>query len=100
MFTRENGEPWHPDRVKKLFEQAVKAIDVPRIRMHDLRHTWATLALRAGVNPKVVQERLGHANISITMDTYSHVLPDLQESAAELVASLVALASEEDDEPS
>ena len=100
VFTRENGEPWHPDRVKKLFEQAVKKIDVPRIRMHDLRHTWATLALRAGVNPKVVQERLGHANISITMDTYSHVLPDLQESAAELVASLVALASEEDDEPS
>ena len=100
VFTRESGEPWHPDRVKKLFEQAVKKTDVPRIRMHDLRHTWATLALRAGVNPKVVQERLGHANISITMDTYSHVLPDLQESAAELVASLVALASEEDDEHS
>ena len=95
VFTREDGSPWHPDRARKLFEQAVKDVDVPRIRMHDLRHTWATLALRAGVNPKVVQERLGHANISITMDTYSHVLPDLQESAAELVASLVELAGEE-----
>jgi integrase len=100
VFTRENGEPWHPDRTKKLFERAVKAVEVPRIRMHDLRHTWATLALRAGVNPKVVQERLGHANISMTMDTYSHVLPDLQESAAELVASLVELAGEGSEEPS
>jgi integrase len=89
VFTRENGAPWHPDRVRKLFEEAMATVDVPRIRMHDLRHTWATLALRAGVHPKVVQERLGHANIAITMDTYSHVLPDMQESAAELVAALV-----------
>ena len=70
-------------------EEAVKAAPVPRIRLHDLRHTWATLALRAGVHPKVVQERLGHKNISITMDLYSHVMPDMQESAAELVASIV-----------
>jgi integrase len=89
VFTRENGEPWHPDRVTKLFDQAVKAAALPRIRLHDLRHTWATLALRAGVHPKVVQERLGHANIKITLDCYSHVLPDMQESAAELVAALV-----------
>lgn len=65
------------------------AVDVPRIRLHDLRHTWATMALTAGVHPKVVQERLGHSNIKITMDTYSHVLPGLQKSAAELVAGLV-----------
>ena len=89
VFTREDGSPWHPDRVTKLFDQAVKAAPVPRIRLHDLRHTWATLALRAGVHPKVVQERLGHKNISITMDLYSHVMPDMQESAAELVASIV-----------
>ena len=89
VFTRENGEPWHPDRVRILFGQAVAALDVPRIRLHDLRHTWATLALQAGIHPKVVQERLGHANIAITMDRYAHVLPNLQESAAELVAALV-----------
>ena len=95
MFTREDGAPWHPDRVRVLFQQALKTVDVTRIRMHDLRHTWATLALRAGVHPKVVQERLGHANIRITLDTYSHVLPDMQESAAELVASLIAAADAE-----
>ena len=90
VFTREDGEPWHPDRVRVLFQQALKVVGMRHIRMHDLRHTWATLALRAGVHPKVVQERLGHANIRITLDTYSHVLPDMQESAAELVASIVA----------
>ena len=63
--------------------------------MHDLRRTWATQALRAGVHPKVVQERLGDNNIRITPDTYSHVLPDMQESAAEMVAALVAAADDE-----
>lgn len=96
VFCRENGEPWHPDRITKLFDQAVKAAGVPRIRLHDLRHTHATLALRAGVHPKVVQERLGHANISITMDTYSHVLPDMQESAAEMVAALIDLSDDDE----
>lgn len=65
-----------------------------RIRFHDLRHTHATLALQAGVHPKVVQERLGHSDISITLQTYSHVLPGMQAAAASLVASLV-FATEE-----
>ena len=95
VFTREDGQPWHPDRVRVLFQRAITETGAPRIRLHDCRHTWATLALRAGVHPKVVQERLGHANIRITLDTYSHVLPDMQESAAELVASVVAAALEE-----
>lgn len=89
IFTRENGEPWHPDRITTLFGEAVTAAGAPRIRLHDLRHGWATLALGAGIHPKVVQERLGHANIAMTMDRYSHVIPALQESAAELVASIV-----------
>jgi len=92
IFTREDGAPWHPDRVQKLFQQAVAGVDVPRIRMHDLRHGWATYALRGGVHPKVVQERLGHANIKITLDTYSHVLPDMQGAAASLVAGMIAAA--------
>jgi integrase len=92
VFTRENGEPWRPNMITRLFEEAVKRVDVPQIRMHDRRHTWATPALRAGIHPKVVQERLGHANISLTMDAYSHVMPDMQESAAELVAALVDLS--------
>ncbi len=61
----------------------------PRIRFHDLRHTHATLALAAGVHPKIVSERLGHASIAITMDTYSHAIPTLDEDAARAVASLV-----------
>ena len=58
------------------------------IRLHDLRHGWATLSLQAGVHPKVVQERLGHANISLTLDTYCHVTADLHDDAAERVAAL------------
>ena len=57
--------------------------------VHDLRHTHATLALQAGVHPKVVSERLGHATVSITLDTYSHAIPAMQESAAALIAGLV-----------
>ena len=54
-------------------------------RLHDLRHTHATMLLRQGVHPKVVQERLGHANVGITLDTYSHVAPHMQEEAAERI---------------
>jgi len=55
------------------------------VRFHDLRHTHATQLLQAGVHPKVVQERLGHASIGITLDTYSHVMPGMQEEAAEKI---------------
>jgi len=65
------------------------AADLPRIRLHDLRHTHATLALQAGVHPKVVQERLGHATISITLDVYSHAIPAMQEDAAGRIAAMV-----------
>jgi integrase len=64
----------------------VKKAMLPQIRLHDLRHTHATLALQAGVHPKVVSERLGHATVSITLDTYSHAIPALQEEAAALIA--------------
>ena len=90
VFTQENGQPLHPDRVSKLFDDAQKKAAVPRIRLHDLRHTCAVLHLTAGVHVEVVQERLGHATIAVTMDTYSHVLPGMQEEAAELIAALLA----------
>ncbi len=60
----------------------LKKAGLPHIRFHDLRHSHATLLLKAGIHPKIVSERLGHANIGITLDTYSHVLPGLQERAA------------------
>jgi integrase len=66
----------------------VKKAMLPPIRLHDLRHTHTTLALQAGVHPKVVSERLGHATVSITLDTYSHAIPALEEAAA-LIAGLV-----------
>jgi integrase len=73
------------DRIWRRFKTKQKL----EIRFHDLRHTHATLALQAGVHPKVVSERLGHATVSITLDTYSHAIPALHEEAAALIAGLV-----------
>ena len=89
VFTREDGRPLHPREVTRAFSRHVLNARVPVIRLHDLRHTHATLALAAGIHPKVVQERLGHANIAITPDTYSHAVPALEEEAAHTVAALV-----------
>ena len=75
--------------VSRCFRRAVKAAKLPEINLHDLRHTHATLALRAGIHPKVVSERLGHATGSITLDTYSHAIPAMQEEEAALIAQLV-----------
>jgi integrase len=89
VFTKEDGEAWHPEVVSRFFRAAVQRSRLPEIRLHDLRHTHATLALRAGIHPKVVSERLGHATIAITLDTYSHAIPAMQEEAAVLIADLV-----------
>jgi integrase len=89
VFTAENGAALDPESVSRYWRQAVKKSMLPRIRLHDLRHTHATLALQAGIHPKVVSERLGHANISITLDTYSHAIPAIQEEVAALIAGLV-----------
>ena len=89
LFTTQTGAPLHPDRARLLFQRAAKQAGLPVIRLHDLRHTHATLALAAGIHPKIVSERLGHANIGITLDTYSHCLPALSEEAACRVAALV-----------
>ena len=72
--------------------ELVQLARLPRIRLHDLRHTHATLALQAGVHPKVVQERLGHASVKVTLDTYSHVLPPMHQEAAARVAALIDVA--------
>jgi len=89
VFTREDGNGLHPQAVSQAFERSVRHADVPAIRFHDLRHTHATLMLGASVHPKVVQERLGHASIQITLDTYSHVMPGMQADAAARVGALV-----------
>ena len=89
VFTLENGAALDPESVSRYWRQAVKKAMLPTIRLHDLRHTHATLTLQAGVHPKVVSERLGHATVSITLDTYSHAIPAMQEEAAALIAGLV-----------
>ena len=86
--------PLHPERATRLFHKASRKAGVPEIRLHDLRHSNASLALSAGIHPKVVSERLGHANIGITLDTYSHLLPALSEEAPCRVAALVVPGSE------
>jgi integrase len=84
------GRPLQPHSVTQRWEQARNAGVVPKgMRFHDLRHTHATQLLRAGVNAKVVSERLGHANVSITLNTYAHVLPDMQQSAVDALDWLV-----------
>jgi integrase len=69
------GGPLQPSAVGQRFQRLRLDAGLPYIRLHDLRHTYATLALEAGVHPKVVSERLGHAGIAITLDLYAHVLP-------------------------
>jgi integrase len=89
VFTREDGRFVHPDRFSQLFDKYVETAGLRRIRLHDLRHTHATLALAAGVHPKVVSERLGHATVAFTLDVYSHAVPALQEKAADRVVAVV-----------
>ena len=73
---------------RRSFQPLIERAGVPRIRFHDMRHTHATLLLLAGENPKVVSERLGHAGVEITLNTYSHVLPTMQKAAAERLNKL------------
>ncbi len=82
VFTKPSGAKHDPSTVSHKFAAIGREAGFPGLRMHDLRHTHATLLLAQGVHPKIVQGRLGHATIAMTMDVYSHVLPGLQEAAA------------------
>lgn len=77
--------PFEERKLDKATKKLMADAGVPVIRMHDLRHTFATVALARGINPKVVQEMLGHASVKITLDTYSHVVPGMFEDAAEAI---------------
>lgn len=79
----DNGEPFKPNYVSQNFRKVRKKLKLPDISFHDLRHTHATLLLEQQVHPKIVQERLGHSTITTTLDTYSHILPNIQQEAAE-----------------
>ncbi len=89
VFTDERGGRLHPDLFTQRFDRLVARSGLPRIRLHDLRHTHATLGLAAGVPVRVMSERLGHASPEFTMRQYMHVLPGMQAAAAQQIADLV-----------
>jgi integrase len=83
VFASEMGKPLDRRYITThCFKPLLKRAGVPQVRFHDLRHTCATLLLSKNINPKIVSEMLGHASIAITLDTYSHVLPNMQSEAA------------------
>jgi len=82
VFSHPDGTPIRPNTVSRAFKLYAERVGLPTGRFHDLRHTHATLLLKQGVHPKIVSERLGHSGVAITLDTYSHVLPGMQEEAA------------------
>ncbi|MDP9363206.1 MAG: site-specific integrase [Chloroflexota bacterium] len=89
VFCTGEGKPLNPNNLLRAYKAVIGKASVPNIRFHDLRHTHATLLLRAGQPVKVVSERLGHAKTSITLDTYAHVLPDMQDGAVEKLGEIL-----------
>lgn len=89
VFCHRDGRPYIPDMFSREFDRRVKRHKLPRIRLHDLRHTYATLALQVGVPAKVVSERLGHSSVTVTLDLYSHVMPAVEGEHADAVAKLI-----------
>ncbi|GAA4207486.1 site-specific integrase [Actinocatenispora rupis] len=98
IFTWEDGRPIHPDVVRQRFHRMAAACGLPRIRLHDVRHSYATAALKAGVHPAVVSKRLGHSSEAFTMSVYTHVLPGMDRDAADTIAKLI-MPAEEASEP-
>ncbi len=91
VFTSRTGKPVEPRNLREYFSLITKKAGLPPIRFHDLRHTHATLLLKQGIHPKIVSERLGHSSISMTLDTYSHVIPSMQKEAAEMFDQIIAV---------
>lgn len=84
LFCEWDGKPLKPATISQYWMRLIKRLNYPHIRFHDLRHTHASLMLKQGISPKVIQERLGHATISTTLDIYSHVTPGMQRQAVEV----------------
>lgn len=89
VFCLEDGSPIHPEAIANAFQAAARTAGLPVIRFHDLRHSYASIALMAGVPARVVADRLGHSDVKVTLGIYSHVLPGLAEAEAERVAAAI-----------
>jgi integrase len=85
-----DGRPWEPTTLSSAFHELTRKAGLEGLRFHDLRHLHATVLLRAGIHPKVVADRLGHSTVGVTLDVYSHVVPDLQKEAARAVDAILA----------
>jgi integrase len=89
VFDRGDGQPLHHNVARATFKRLASQLGLPVIRFHDQRHTSATMALADGQHPKIVQERLGHSDISMTLNRYSHVSMSMQQEAAERLEQLL-----------
>ena len=92
VFPSETGSVLEDKRIHHVFTRIRERAGLPKIRPYDLRHSSASLLLAAGVHPKVVAERLGHSNVNLTLNTYSHVLPTLQQDAANTLEAMLRKA--------
>jgi integrase len=92
VFPREDGRPWKPDNFTSLYFDWIAKAGLKGIRFHDLRHSHAAQLIQLGTHPKVIQERLGHASTSFTLDVYGHLLPGLQRDAAQKLGESLAKA--------
>ena len=89
VIRQEDGSPMKPDSMTRKWTRFIEREGLPKIRLHDLRHSNATALIQAGVNPKVVQQRLGHSDVNITLNTYTHVLPEMDVEAAEKLDAIM-----------
>ena len=89
VVRQENGSPLRPDSMSQKWRRFLEDNRLPSIRFHDLRHSNATALIQAGVNPRVVQQRLGHSDVNITLNTYTHVLPEMDMEAAAKLDSIM-----------
>ena len=89
VFTFEDGRQPHPDTIRQRFDRLAAAAGLSRITFHDLRHSYATSALKAGLSPKVVSERIGHANVVFFLETYAHVLKNDRDAAEQAASFLI-----------
>ena len=96
VFSQTNRSPLLPDTVSHAWTKLAQRMGMKGLRLHDARHTHASLMLKQGIHPKIVQERLGHASIQITLDTYSHIAPGLQEAAANRFDEILTLKREKE----
>lgn len=94
VFCREDGRPWSPGGFSREFAELVRVTKIPKVRFHDLRHTHATQLFGQNVHPKMVSERLGHSTVGITLNTYTHVIPGMQEEVSVMVGTQMNQALE------